>query len=143
RHSLRSSLDDLTDGETELKGIALVRLATIERHASRLHDAVKFLNEADRLTSHLSPWTMGRFHLEFATTLKDLGIAENRSEYFDRALNHYRDAFSHFEDVGNHRYTAIVENNHGYLLSALNRFDEAQLHLERARKLFEELGDHV
>jgi signal transduction histidine kinase/FixJ family two-component response regulator len=143
RTTLRSSLKDFTNRESELKGIVLVRLATVERHASRLHDAVSLLNEADRLLDHLSPWTKGRFHLEFATTLKDLGIAENQSEYFDKALNHYRNAFSHFEGIGNHRYTAIVENNHGYLLSALHRFDEAQLHLERARKLFEELGDQV
>jgi signal transduction histidine kinase/FixJ family two-component response regulator len=143
RATLRSSLNDLHDREFELKGIVLVRLATVERHASRLHDAVSLLNEADLLIDYLSPWTKGRFHLEFATTLKDLGIAENQSEYFDRALNHYRHAFSHFEGIGNHRYTAIVENNHGYLLSALHRFEEAQLHLERARKLFEELGDQV
>lgn len=143
RVTLHSSLKDLTDRETELKAIVLVRLATLERHASRLHDAVSLLNEADRLTDYLSPWTKGRFHLEFATTLKDLGVAENRNEYFDNALDHYRDAFSHFEGIGNHRYTAIVENNHGYLLSALRRFDEAQLHLERARRLFEELGDQV
>ena len=121
----------------------MVRLATLERHAGRLHDAVSLLNEADRLTDYLSPWTMGRFHLEFATTLKNLGIAENRNEYFDSALDHYRDAFSHFEGIGNQRYKAIVENNHGYLLSSLKRFDEAQLHLERARKLFEGLGDQV
>ena len=143
RNTLRSSLNDLSDRGTELRGIVLVRLATIERHASRLHDAVSLLHEAERLTDYLSPWTMGRFHLEFATTLKDLGSAENRSECFDRALDHYRQAFSHFEGIGNHRYTAIVENNHGYLLSALGRFDEAQNHLERARKLFEELGDQV
>ena len=143
RHALRSSLNDLTDRETELKGIVLVRLASLERHASRLHDAVNLLNEADRLADYLSPWTKGRFHLEFATSLKNLGIAENRSEYFDSALDHYRDAFLHFEGIGNHRYTAIVENNHGYLLSALGRYDEAQLHLERSRKLFEELGDQV
>ena len=143
RNTLRSSLNDLSDRGTELRGIVLVRLATIERHASRLHDAVSLLNEAERLTDYLSPWTMGRFHLEFATTLKDLGSAENRSECFDRALDHYRQAFSHFEGIGNQRYTAIVENNHGYLLSALRRFDEAQNHLERARKLFEELGDQV
>jgi signal transduction histidine kinase/FixJ family two-component response regulator len=143
RTTLRSSLNDLTEPESELKGIVLVRLATVERHAGRLHDAVSLLNEADCLTDYLSFWTKGRFHLEFATTLKDLGIAENRSEYFDKALDHYRNAFSHFEGIGNHRYTAIVENNHGYLLSALNRFDEAQLHLGQARKLFEELGDQV
>src|SRR6266545_5560652 len=143
RTTLRSSLNDLTDRESELNGIVLVRLATVERHASRLHDAVSLLNDANRLIDYLSPWAKGRFHLEFATTLKDLGIAENESHYFDRALSHYRDAFSHFEGIGNHRYTAIVENNHGYLLSALHRFDEAQLHLGRARKLFAELGDQV
>jgi signal transduction histidine kinase/FixJ family two-component response regulator len=143
RSELRSSLNDLSDREAELKGVALVRLATLERHASRLHDAIKLLNEADRLTNYLSPWTTGRFHLEFATTLKDLGIAEGRSEYFDSALEHYRDAFSHFEGIGNLRYKAIVENNHGYLLSTLKRFEEAQHHLERSRKLFEELGDQV
>jgi signal transduction histidine kinase/FixJ family two-component response regulator len=143
RSTLRSSLSELTDRETELKGIVLVRLASLERHASKLHDAVNLLNEADRLADYLSPWTKGRFHLEFATSLKNLGISENRSEYFDSALDHYRDAFSHFEGIGNQRYKAIVENNHGNLLSALGRFDEAQLHLQRARKLFEELGDQV
>lgn len=143
RNELRSSLNDLTDREVELKGIVLVRLASLERHASRLHDAVRLLNEADRLANYLSPWTKGRFHLEFATTLKNLGIAENQSQFFDRALDHYRSAFSHFQQIGNNRHTAIVENNHGYLLSTLRRFDEAQLHLERARKLFEDLGDQV
>jgi signal transduction histidine kinase/ActR/RegA family two-component response regulator len=143
RTTLRSSLREFAACERELKAIVLVRLATVERHAGRLHDAVSLLNEADQLISYLSRWTKGRFHLEFATTLKDLGIAENQTEYVERALNHYRDAFSHFEGIGNHRYTAIVENNHGYLLLALSRFDEAQLHLERARKLFEELGDQV
>ncbi len=143
RLEFRSSLNDLTDREIELKGIVLVRLASLERHTSRLHDAVRLLNEADRLAKYLSPWTKGRFHLEFATTLKNLGIAENQTQYFDRALDHYRSAFSHFQEIGNQRYTAIVENNHGYLLSTLKRFDEAQLHLERARKLFEELGDQV
>src|SRR4029079_6035657 len=41
------------------------------------------------------------------------------------------------------RYTAIVENNYGYLLSTLERFDEACEHLDRARYLFEKLNDNV
>jgi signal transduction histidine kinase/FixJ family two-component response regulator len=143
RKTLRSSLNDLSDREVELKEIALIRLASVERHAGRLNDALGLLKEASGLLDSLGPWTKGRFHLEIATTLKDLGIAENRSDYVDSALDHYRSALSHFEGIGNHRYTAIVENNHGYLLSALKRFNEAQVHLERARKLFEELGDQV
>ena len=143
RATLRSSLGDLTDQETDLRGLALVRLATVERHASRLHDALGLLKEAGSRIESLSPWTKGQFHLEFATTITNLGIAENRAEYFNKALSHYRDALSHFEGHGNRRYTAIVENNQGYLLSTLRRFEEAQRHLERARKLFEGLQDHV
>ncbi len=143
RNTLRSSLNDLTDEEMELKEIALIRIASIERNAGRLHDALGLLKEAGSEIESLSPWTKGRFHLEFATTLRGLGTAENRSEYFDNALNHYRNAFLHFERIGNHRYTAIVENNLGYLLSTLKRFDEAKIHLGRARKLFGELGDQV
>lgn len=143
RKTLRSSLNDLTSAETEVKAIAIIRLASVERHASRLHDALSLLTEIARNVDSLSPWTKGRFHLESATTLKNLGIAESRDTYYDRALGHYQDALEHFEQIGNRRYTAIVENNHGHLLSALNRFDEAQRHLERARKLFDELGDSV
>ncbi|MEP6817922.1 MAG: ATP-binding protein [bacterium] len=143
RKTLRSSLNDLTAEEIELKAIAAIRLASVERHASRLHDALSLLNELARSSDSLSPWTKGRFHLEFATTLKNLGIAEGRDGYYDRALGHYQDALEHFEKIGNRRYTAIVENNHGHLLSALNRFEEAQRHLGRARKLFDELGDSV
>jgi signal transduction histidine kinase/FixJ family two-component response regulator len=143
RTALRSSLEGLAGGGSELRAIVLVRLANVESHASRLNDALGLLNEANRLIDYLSPWTKARFHLQFAITLKDLGVAENRGDYFDHALDHYRDAFLHFDAIGNRRYTAIVENNHGYLLSVLKRFDEAQLHLERARKLFEELGDQV
>lgn len=143
REIVRSLLHNLLEDEQELKGLALIRLAVVEARAGRLHDALSLLNEAAPLVETSGAWTKGRFHLEFATTLKDLGIGESRNTYVDRALDHYREALAHFERIGNHRYTAVVENNHGYLLSALKRFDEAQLHLERARTLFDELGDQV
>ncbi|MGH9871150.1 MAG: ATP-binding protein [Pyrinomonadaceae bacterium] len=143
RETVRSLLQTLSEEERELKGVALIRLAVIEGRAGRLHDALGLLNEAAPLVETAGGWTKGRFHLEFATTLKNLGIGESRQGYFDRALGHYGEALRYFEGIGNHRYTAVVENNHGYLLSSLKRFDEAQLHLERARKLFDELGDYV
>ena len=143
RNTLRTALNDLGEEQIEHKEIALIRIASVERNTGRLHDALGVLKEAGTLIESLSPWTKGRFHLEFATTLRGLGTAENRREYFDQALSHYRNAFSHFEKIGNRRYTAIVENNLGYLLSTLKRFDEAKTHLGRARKLFEDFGDQV
>jgi len=143
RATLRSSLQSLFEDECELKAVALIRLASVERHAGRLHDALSLLDEAAPLVKISASWTQGRLHSEYATTLKELGIAENRIHYFDRALGHYREAFLQFEKVGNLRFVAAVENNHGYLLLTLKRFDEALLHLQRARKLFDGLNDSV
>src|SRR6185436_18722346 len=88
-------------------------------------------------------WIQARLHSEYATTLKEMGIAENRAQYFDRALGHYREALLQFERIGNLRFVAAVENNYGYLLLTLGRLDEAKQHLIRSRSLFEDLGDIV
>ncbi|CAN5795710.1 hypothetical protein BH18ACI4_BH18ACI4_25270 [soil metagenome] len=143
RKTLRCALHNLTEHEQELKSIGLIRLAVVESHTGRLHDAVDLLNEAAPFVATSRAWIRGLFHLEFATALKDLGISESRSSYFERALGHYREALTHFEQIGNRRYTAIVENNYGYLLLTLKKLNEARLHLERARKLFDEFGDSV
>jgi len=143
RATLRCALTDLTDEQRELKSVGLIRLAVVERLAGRFHDALALLDEATPLLDPSADWPKGRFHLEFANTLKELGIAEDRKAFFERASEHYCQALSHFKCVGNHRYTAIVENNHGHLLSLLKRFDEACSHLDRARRLFEMLQDNV
>jgi signal transduction histidine kinase/ActR/RegA family two-component response regulator/predicted negative regulator of RcsB-dependent stress response len=143
RATLRCALSDVIDDERELRSVALIRLAVVERLAGRLHDALALLDEATPLLKRSGDWPKGRFHLEFANTLKDLGMAENQKVFLERALKHYHQALSHFNRVGNHRYTAIVENNHGYLLSSLKRFDEACVHLDTARRLFEMLEDNV
>ncbi len=141
--TLGSSLVALSDNDRELKAVALIRLAIIERHSGRLGEALNLLNEAAPLSDEASPWTKARFHTELANTLKDLGAAESRQPYFDRALGHYQEALLQFEHIGNFRYAAAVENNHGYLLLTLKRFEEAQRHLQRARKLFDGFGDGV
>ena len=141
--TLSSCVLTLADQDCELKAVALIRLAIVERHSGRLHEALNRLNEAAPLENLVSPWTKGRFQTEMANTLKDLGVAEDRAACLDRALAHYREASLQFEQVGNLRYLAAVENNRGYLLLTLRRFEEAQLHLQRARNLFSEFGDSV
>src|SRR6266404_2610688 len=143
QNTLSACVVALTDQDCELKAVALIRLAIVERHSGRLHEALSRLNEASPLESLVSPWTKGRFQTEMANTLKDLGVAEDRGACLDRALAHYREASLQFEQVGNLRYLAAVENNRGYLLLTLNRFEEAQLHLQRGRNLFSEFGDSV
>ena len=141
--TLSQCVDGLTDADSELKAVALIRLAIVERHSGRLDEAIKLLNMASLFESTLSPWTKGRFHTEMANTLKDLGKANSHVNGFNQALAHYREASNQFEQVGNHRYVAAVENNRGFLLLSLQRFKEAESHLERARLLFSELADSV
>ena len=141
--TLNSSLEALNHQEDELRCVALIRLALVEHHAGRLQNALRLLNEALPLSRSQRLWVKGRFHLEFATTLKDLGVAEDHTKYANRSLSHYVEALTAFEELGNARYIAIVENNLGYLLLTLKSFENAQTHLSRARVLFEEFGDQV
>ncbi|HXQ36048.1 MAG TPA: hypothetical protein VN843_18675, partial [Anaerolineales bacterium] len=141
--TLNSALDSLSEDQTELKSIGLIRMAVVERLAGRLHDSLRCLEQAAPLLNRSGDWPKGRLHLEFANTFKDLGLADGDQSYFEQASGHYSQALEHFKHVGNHRYTAIVENNHGLLLSSLKRFDEACGHLDRARRLFEILHDIV
>jgi len=143
RATLRAAIESLSEDERDLKVAALIRLASVERHAARLHDALNVLNETSTIAAAAGAWIQGRLHSEFASTLRELGVAENRIHYFDSALGHYREALLHFEKIGNLRFVAAVENNHGYLLLTLGRFDDATVHLQRARDLFNELGDSV
>src|SRR5687768_17600566 len=143
RAVLRSSLTLLTDEQTETRCVALIRLALVEHHAGRLHDALDLLDEAEPLIHSQRLWIKGRFHLELATTLKDLGVAEDHTKHSRRSLKHYEEALKAFEQLGNLRYIAITENNLGYLLLTLQRFQDAEAHLFRARDLFEKFGDQV
>ncbi|HZE68741.1 MAG TPA: ATP-binding protein [Pyrinomonadaceae bacterium] len=143
RITLRQSLDTLNDGDSELRGLALIRLAIVDRHAGRLHDSLDLLAEATPIIDGCGILTRARFHHELATTLKELGTAEGCNDHFERALDHFAKALDQFEAIGNRRYAASVENNRGYLLSTMGRFKDAEPHLERARHLFDDFGDDV
>ena len=104
--TLQLALENLTDHDRSLRSVALIRLAVVERLAGRLDDALTLLDQATPLLEQADDWHKGRYHLEFANTLKELGIADNEKLYFDQALSHYRDALAHFQRVRNDRYTA-------------------------------------
>jgi TolB-like protein len=141
RSTLQAAMRGLPAGELEVRSMALIRLAVVECDAGHLEDSLELLNELAEIVDVVGPWLTGRYHLELATTLKDLGVAETRAAFFDSALGHYEQALYEFEEIGNHRLAAMVENNHGYLLLALQRLDEAQPHLIRARRLFDGFAD--
>ncbi len=142
RVTLSEAITKLPDEENDLRNIALVRLADVERVAMRLNDSLRLLTEASphvEASENLS--IKGRFHNTLAMTLRGLSAAEKRADYLDRALVEYAAASFHFEQAGHTRYRARVENNLGFLFFTIKRFNEAQEHLDCARRLFDNLKD--
>ena len=68
--------------------------------------------------------------------LRKLGTAERRRDYIDRAIIEYTAASYYFEQAGHTSYRARAENNLGFLLYIVRRYDDAHDHLNNARVLF-------
>lgn len=143
RSTLKIVLDTLSPDDNELRSLALIRLASLERHAGRLQDALAYLMEATAVVELAGPWATGRRHLELASTFKDLAISEENKMYFKQAQESYLEALNEFEGVGNHRLVAIVENNLGFLFIPMGRFLDAEFHLVRARQAFSHFDDQI
>lgn len=133
----RASEDDI-----DLKAKTILRRALVEFSTSRYHDALSALTEAapvfDASGDHV---LKGRFHGHLALTLRGLGTAEHRQDYMDRAVIEYTAASYHFEQANHTLLRARIENNLGFLLFIMGRYDEAGEHLERARRLFVNFKD--
>ncbi len=143
RTTLISVLNELSPEQDDLRSLALIRLASLERHAGRLHDALSRLNEASAIVTLSGPWATGRCHLEFASTYKDLSLSHDKHDYFTSSKESYSQALYEFQAVGNHRLVAIVENNLGYLLLTMEKYSEAETHLLRARRSFDWFNDKI
>jgi len=143
RTTLTQVLGVLSDSDWELRSLGLIRLASLERHAGKLKDAITRLNEASGTVELSGPWATARSHLERASTYKDLAVSENIVSYFEEAKNFYLKALYEFEAIGHHRYVAVVENNMGLLLLTLGSDQHALRHLLRSQRLFECLSDSV
>jgi DNA-binding winged helix-turn-helix (wHTH) protein len=141
--TLSRALEDLTTDCWELRSLALIRLATVERHAGRPRDALSRLSEAKNGTEICGPWATGRYHLELASSYKDLAQIENLRDYLIEAKRCYSKALYEFECIGHHRLSAIAENNLGLVMMLTGSFRQAESHLLRACKAFDSLADKI
>ena len=135
----------IPDTSNEVRAVALIRLAIVERSAKRFHEALQIhLDSASFFQNINNEALKGKFHYGFAFVLRNLGTAEKRPDYIDRALIEYAAASYHFERARAHtRYQACVENNLGFLFSTIGKYQEAHEHLDRAQALFTSMKDQV
>src|SRR5437764_6750354 len=128
----------MTDtGDPEPRAKTLLRLVAVESFSGRHNDALRILTDATRLFEESANDALkGRFHIELGLVLRKLGTAECRPDYLDRDVIEYTAASHHFEQAGHIGYRARAENNLGFLLYTVGRYDDAYEHLNRARRLF-------
>jgi tetratricopeptide (TPR) repeat protein len=142
RVTLRHALESLGELESEQRLRVLLGRALVERSAARLDEALRIHRESEPLFNKSSNYALkGKFHSEYATLLKNLGLSENREDYIDQALVEFSAASFHYEQVGHKRFQAGVENNEGFLFASLGKYTEAHQHLDRARLLYQSLKD--
>jgi tetratricopeptide (TPR) repeat protein len=143
RNSLLKVLGELKSEDSELRSLALIRLGVVERHAGHISDSLARFDEAYPFIPEGGPLVSGRYYHELGTALLEIALAENRSDFLDTTIHHFQRAFYEFAAIGHHRYAAVAESTHGFLLLNLGRFDEAELRLVHAQKFFQEFHDVV
>ncbi len=142
RITFDDALQRLGDLESQQRLRALLNKAIVEQVSARSREALRILFESESLFESSGNRSLkAKFHHEYATVLKNVGLAERREDYIDRALMQYTAAGVHFEEAGESRFLAIVENNLGFLFTHLERFEEAHHHLGRALSLVTKLND--
>ena len=142
RVTLQEVLDTTAEQKIEPRLRALANLALLERVAGRYTVALQIQTQAAPLFNESNNHALrGNFHNVYAQVLKELGLAQHREDYVDRALVEFSAASYHFEQAGNLRFQASIENNLGTLFSRLGKYTDAYEHLDHARSLFEKLRD--
>lgn len=141
RDLLNEALSRLTI-DSELKAKAIIRLAIVERGASHHDKALRVLTRHASLFDRIHNHTLkGSYHDTLGNALEDLSVLKKQRDYVDRALIEYAASSYHFEQAEHRYYLASVENNLGMLYFRINRCDEADKHLDRARRIFASLKD--
>jgi DNA-binding winged helix-turn-helix (wHTH) protein/tetratricopeptide (TPR) repeat protein len=143
RSALHAALESLGSKEPELRCLALVRLASLERHSGQLTDALAYLEQASELVETPGPWISGRLNLELGATYKDLAGDKGDSALFERSVEFHLKSLREFEAIGNVRLLGIARNNLGFLLLTWGQCERAIPHLWTAWVVFEQLGDKV
>ncbi len=137
------ALKRLSTGNTRAN--ALIGLSFVEWAESRYRDSLKVLTDNAPLFEKITSHTFrGTYHNQIGINLRAIASAsKGHTDYFRRAIQHYRTADEHFKVAKNLVYRAHVKNNIGNLLRDLHRFREAHQYLEQARRLFMRVRDKV
>ncbi len=113
---------------------AMIDSTTVEISSGHYQEALYFLDQAKPLLEQADDAYISSYHIQ-------LGLVHRKLDDVDTALIEYSAASLHLELAGHKRYLGIVENNVGFILFELGRYEEALTHFEKARAIFVRLKD--
>ena len=140
RETLSAAISELPADHLDIKCLCLIYFGMLERDAGRIMDAISKLREASTVMGPAGRLVTVRYHLELAGALRALALTDQQIN--DEIRVHYVAALHETHAIGDHRTTAIAENNLGFLLLTLGAWEESEQHLLLARRLFETFGDN-
>jgi tetratricopeptide (TPR) repeat protein len=138
---LQEAARKLDGADAALKATVCIRRSIVELGAGRYSDSLRILSEAEADFQNFPDALKGRWHAQTALALRNLGTAEGRADFLDRAIIEHTAAIYHFERAGHERYCANNLNNLAFLLFRLDRYGEAHEQLDRAQMVFTRLKD--
>ena len=136
---------EMLDGrENDVKALALLRKAAVQSSSLQHRAALATLDGAALLFEKSERDSLkGLYHLNLATTLKNIGEAEHNPALFKRVRSKLLAAAVYFQAAGHRRYLAMVHNQLGFLLFKMGKYADADKHLLHARRLFSALKDYT
>lgn len=135
------------------KAVTLLRAALAEYESDYPAEALNILRESAPLLEACDDIVLlGKFHTNLGLVFMALGQETGREDFLDSAIVQYTAAGYHFAHAQKkaarpfaqekaERFIALNENNYGYVLFLLREFEEAAERLQRAHRIFIELGD--
>jgi tetratricopeptide (TPR) repeat protein len=136
RIRLRTLLDGKPGASGEQTLSAILILSMVERsegnpdEALGIHEKAAPLFQGDGVSAHFK----GVFHHGY-------GLSHRKAGNTDEALIEYAAAAGFFEEAGETKWLAAIENNIGFLLYTLQSYNQALPHLLRAREHYVGIGD--
>ncbi|HEX8177896.1 MAG TPA: tetratricopeptide repeat protein [Pyrinomonadaceae bacterium] len=132
----------IDEGCLELRLRILYNKAMLIKEEGRLEEAIEIHKSAALLYEICSYKTLQcKYHDQYALTLRRLWERENNDDYVDEIITNYTASSVISEQVGNQRQAAFVENNLGFFLMKLERYSEAEIHLNEAAQRFIRIKD--
>jgi CheY-like chemotaxis protein len=84
---MNEALKPLADTDVELKAKILIRRTPVEISENKYYEALNILKEAEPVFKSAGDALKGRWHGQKGPILRRLATAEERAEYFDKAIS--------------------------------------------------------